>query len=147
MSLQPGESLTAHNFGIQIDGIGLEYLQSISGFNTTQDVIELKQNSANGQPVIRKMPGVRQAREVTLVYGVTESRAFIEWHKLSQNGNMGAARKNATIILYNTMMAPVKRYHLTNAWCSNIVPGDVRAGEANALVETATIVFEELIPE
>jgi phage tail-like protein len=147
MSLQPGESLTTHRFGIQIDGVGLEYLQSISGYKTTQDVIELKQNSASGKPVIKKMPGGQQAGEVTVVYGVTSSRAFYEWHKLSQNGNMGAARKNATIIFYDSMMTPVKRYHLTQAWCSNVTPGDVRAGEASALTETATIVYEDLVPE
>jgi phage tail-like protein len=60
---------------------------------------------------------------------------------------MTAARRNATIIFYDSNMIPVKRYHLTNAWCSNLVPGDVNAGEPGALTETATIVYEELVPE
>jgi len=41
----------------------------------------------------------------------------------------------------------VKRYHLRNAWCSKIDASTVKAGEAAALTESVTIVFEELVIE
>lgn len=51
MSLQPGDALTSHNFGLQIDGVMVEYLQEVSGLTMEQDVIEYQQVSADGKPV------------------------------------------------------------------------------------------------
>ena len=57
MSLQPGDALTSHNFGLQIDGVMVEYLAEVSGLSLEQDVIEYQQVSAQGKPVTKKMPG------------------------------------------------------------------------------------------
>lgn len=61
MSLQPGDALTTHNFGLQIDGIMVEYLQEVSSLSMEQDVIEYQQVSADGKPIIKKLPGVKKA--------------------------------------------------------------------------------------
>ena len=66
MSLQPGDSVVVHNFALQIDGVQVEYLSAISGLSNKQDVIQHVQNSMNGKPVIRKMPGISQGGEVTV---------------------------------------------------------------------------------
>lgn len=147
MSLQPGDSLTSHNFGLQIDGVMVEYLQEVSGLDMNQDVIEYQQVSANGRPVIKKLPGVKRAGEATVVRGMTQSAAFNEWINSSIRGDMGSARKNASIIVMDYMNNPVKRYHLRNAWCSKVSASTVKAGEAAALTETITITYEEMIME
>ena len=41
----------------------VEYLQEVNGLDMTQDVIEYQQVSANGQPVTKKLPGVKKAGE------------------------------------------------------------------------------------
>ncbi|GLF96826.1 phage tail protein [Streptomyces yaizuensis] len=144
MSLQPGDAIVAHNFGIQIDGVTIEFLQEVSSLSMTQDVIEYAQVSANGQPVIKKLPGARKAGECTVVRGVTPSEAFTQWITESMNGNMGSARKNATIIFMDLERQPLKRYNLGNAWCSNVEISSVKAGDSSVVTETVTITFEEL---
>lgn len=147
MSLQPGDTLTSHNFGLQIDGVMVEYLAEVSGLSIEQDVIKYQQNTPNGQNTPKVMPGVKKDGQCTVVRGMTQSASFNTWINESIAGNMGTARKNASIIMMDYMNNPVKRYHLRNAWCSKIDASTVKAGEASALTETVTIVFEELVIE
>ena len=79
MSLQPGDALAAHNFGLQIDGVTVEYLQEVGGLSLEQDVIEYQQVSANGRPVTKKMPGTKKAGEASVTRGMTQSKAFTDW--------------------------------------------------------------------
>jgi phage tail-like protein len=147
MSLQPGDALTSHNFGLQIDGVMVEYLAEVSGLSLEQDVIEYQQVSAQGKPVTKKLPGVKKAGTCTVVRGMTQSAAFNTWITESINGVMGSARKNATIMVMDYQNNPVKRYNMRNAWCSKVDASTLKAGEASALTETVTIVFEELVIE
>ena len=147
MSLQPGDALASHNFGLQIDGVMVEYLQEVNGLTMEQDVIEYQQVSANGKPTVKKMPGVKKAGQVSVVRGMTQSASFTQWINESVAGNMAMARKNASIIMMDYMNNPVKRYNLRNAWCSKVEASTVKAGDASALTESVTIVFEELVIE
>lgn len=147
MTFDGGDAVASHNFGLQIDGVMVEYLQSVAGLSQKQDVIEFKQNSAQGKPVTKKMPGVAQAGECTVVRGMTQSKAFNDWINSSLKGDMGSARKNASIILMDYQNTPVKRYNMRNAWCSGIDAGNPEAGGAAALTEQVTITFEELTIE
>lgn len=147
MSLQPGDSLTSHNFGLQIDGVMVEYLAEVSGLSMEQDVITYTQNTPNGQNHVKNLPGTKKNGSCTVVRGMTQSAAFTHWINQSIAGQMSTARKNATIIMMDYMNNPVKRYNLRNAWCSKIDASAVKAGEAAALTETVTIVFEELVIE
>ena len=93
------------------------------------------------------MPGVKKAGQVTVVRGMTQSASFTQWINESVAGNMAMARKNASIIMMDYMNSPVKRYNLRNAWCSKVEASTVKAGDASALTESVTIVFEELVIE
>ncbi|MEU3374804.1 phage tail protein [Streptomyces sp. NPDC006711] len=147
MSLQPGDALTTHNFGLQIDGIMIEYLQEVSSLSMEQEVIEYQQVSSEGKPIIKKLPGVKKAGECTVTRGATQSSSFSEWIKQSIDGDMGSARKNASIIMMDYQDNPVKRYHLRNAWCTKVEVSAVKAGDAAAMTEQVTITFEELVIE
>jgi phage tail-like protein len=147
MAFDSGDSVAAHNFGLQIDGVMIEYLQGVSGLSQKQDVIEFKQNSANGKPITRKLPGVAQAGECTVTRGMTQSKAFSDWINSSLKGDMGSARKNASIILMDFQNNPVRRYHLRNAWCSGVDISNPEAGGSSALTEQVSITFEELTIE
>ncbi|MFJ9345295.1 phage tail protein [Streptomyces sp. NPDC101237] len=147
MSLQPGDALTSHNFGLQIDGVMVEYLAEVSGMTMEQDVITYQQNTPDGKNHVRNLPGVKKNGTCTVVRGMTQSSSFTQWINESINGQMGTARKNASIIMMDFENNPVKRYNLRNAWCSKIDTSTVKAGEAAALTETVTITFEELVIE
>ena len=144
MSLQPGDALAALNFGLQIDGVTVEYLSEVSGLTYEQDVIEYQQVSAQGIPVTKKMPGAKKAGECTVTRGMTQSSAFTEWINSSMRGDMGSARKNASIIFQDYQGTESKRYNLTNAWCSRVEASGARAGDASPMTEAVTIVYEDL---
>ena len=57
---------------------------------------------------------------------------------------MSAARKNASLVMYDYEGKPVARYHLTNAWPSKIEIGALKAGASEVLIETVTIVAERI---
>lgn len=147
MSLSAGDALASHNFGLQIDGIMVEYLQSVDGLSQKQDVIEYKQNSAQGRPIIKKLPGIMQAGECTVTRGMVPSKSFTDWINQSRQGNMAMARKNLSIILMDFQNNPVKRYNMRNAWCSGVSTSSLEAGGSSALAEKVTITFEELVIE
>ncbi|NGO73754.1 phage tail protein [Streptomyces boncukensis] len=147
MSLQPGDALTSHNFGLQIDGIMVEYLAEVSGLTIEQDVITYTQNTADGNNTVKTLPGTKKSGTCTVVRGMTQSASFTEWINDSIAGHMATARKNASILMMDFEDNPVKRYNLRNAWCSKIDTSTVKAGEASALTETVTITFEELVVE
>ncbi|MEU6681051.1 MULTISPECIES: phage tail protein [Streptomyces] len=147
MSLMQGDSLTSHNFGLQIDGVMVEYLQEVSGLTLEQDIIVSQQNTAQGKIETAILPGVQKNGQCTVVRGMTQSSAFTQWINDSITGRMSTARKNASIIMMDYEDNPVKRYNLRNAWCSKIDASSLKAGEAAVLTETVTIVFEELVIE
>ena len=144
MSLQPGDSVVVHNFALQIDGVQVEYLSAISGLSNKQDVIQHVQNSMNGKPVIRKMPGISQGGEVTVTRGRTQSGAFTQWIQTSLQGDMANARKNVSIIAQDYEGSEVARYNLVNAWCCETAYSDMTAGQAQVYEDKVTITYEDL---
>jgi phage tail-like protein len=144
MSLSAGDSATVHNFAIQIDGVDVEYLSSISGLSNKQEVIQHVQNTSTGKPVIRKMPGISQGGEVTVTRGRNQSTAFTDWIKTSLAGDMANARKNVSIVVLNYENTELVRYNLVDAWCCETSYSDMTAGQAQVYEEKVTITYESM---
>jgi phage tail-like protein len=141
------DTSVGHSFGIDFDGIQIKAIQEVSGLKLEQDVIELKQNTPDGQYVIKKLPGRQKAGEVTLTRGLTDDNSFEKWIESSRFGKMSDARKNGSIIVFDYEGKPIKRYVLTNAWPKSLEIGSLKAGDTNVLTEKLTVVYEELKPE
>jgi phage tail-like protein len=109
-----------------------------------QDVIELKQNTADGKYVNKKLPGRPKAGEVTLTRGLTDDSSFEKWIKDSHFGKMGDARKGGAIIVYDYEGTALKRYKLTNCWPKSLEIGSLKAGDTSVLTEKLVIVHEGL---
>jgi T4-like virus tail tube protein gp19 len=92
--------VSAARFGISIDGVEIgvfEQLISEADLGT----------GAGGQAM-------------TLTGGRTRGMEMAAWHELVILGDVAAARKSATIVIYNASGSPVKTYHLENAWPSKV---------------------------
>lgn len=59
-------------------------------------------------------------------------------------GDLTAARKSASLVMYSSDGTPVARYYLQNAWPSKLEVGALRAGSSEVLMETVTLVCEHL---
>src|SRR5688500_5418651 len=101
MALPDLDTSVGHSFGLEIDGVVIKQISEVSGLKLEQDVIELKQNTADGKYVVKKLPGRYKAGEVTLTRGLTGDNSFEKWVKDSRFGKMGAARKGGAIIVYD----------------------------------------------
>ena len=77
--MNPGDSLTAHNFSIQIDGIACAWFSQISGLGKTVEVILHVQNNPQGAPKVSKSPGICKGGEVTLTRGSDSTEDFKNW--------------------------------------------------------------------
>jgi phage tail-like protein len=144
MPLPPDNSGHGATFGLQFDGITIKSITEVSGLKMEQDVIELKQNTADGKYMVSKQPGRWKAGECTLTRGLTEDTGFDKWIKDSQFGKMADVRKGGSIIVYDYEGAEIKRYNLTNAWPKSLEIGTFKAGDTSVLTEKLVLTYERL---
>jgi phage tail-like protein len=144
MPLPDLDSSVGHSFGLEFDGVVIKSITEVSGLKMEQDVVELKQNGADGKYMIKKLPGRWKAGEVTLSRGLTADQSFEKWVKDSQFGKMADARKGGAIIVFDYEGQAIKRYKLTNAWPKSLEIGSLKAGDTSVLTEKIVITYERL---
>ena len=116
MALPDLDSSVGHSFGLEMDGVVIKQINEVSGLKLEQDVIELKQNTADGKYVVKKLPGRPKAGEVTFTRGLTADQSFEKWLGGARFGKMSTARKNGAVIVYDFEGSAIKRYMMTIAW-------------------------------
>jgi phage tail-like protein len=144
MALPELDTSVGHSFGLEVDGVVIKQISEVSGLKMEQDVIELKQNTADGKYVIKKLPGRPKAGEITLTRGLTADNSFEKWIKDSHLGKMGDARKGGAIIVYDYEGNALKRYKLTNAWAKSLEIGSLKAGDTSVLTEKLVVTYEQM---
>jgi len=142
MALPDLDTSVGHSFGLEVDGIMIKQISEVSGLKMEQDVIELKQNTADGKYIIKKLPGRPKAGEVTLTRGLTGDTSFEKWVKDAHFGKMTDARKGGAIIVFDYEGVAIKRYKLTNAWPKSLEIGSLKAGDTSVLTEKIVITYE-----
>ncbi len=146
MALGDYDTLVGHSFGLEFDGVVISAITEISGLKIEQDVIELKENTPDGQYVIKKLPGRKKAGEVTLTRGLTDDRGFEEWIEQSCFGQMSDARRGGAIIVFDTEGNEMKRFDFVNGWPKSLEIGSLKAGDTNVLTEKLVVVYEDIAP-
>ena len=144
MPLPDFDSSVGHSFGLEVDGVMIKNIQEVSGLKFDQDVIELKQNTADGKYMIKQLPGRWKAGEVSLTRGLTGDKGFEKWINDSQLGKMGTSRKGGAVIVFDYEGSPLKRYKMTNLWPKTLEIGTLKAGDTSVLTEKLTITYERL---
>ncbi|RKN35806.1 phage tail protein [Streptomyces hoynatensis] len=144
MSLPDLDSSVGHSFGLEFDSVVIRQITEVSGLKMEQDVIELKQNTADGKYAIKKLPGRPRAGEVTVTRGLTEDNSFELWIKDSRFGQMANARRNGAVIVYDFEGNAIKRYKLINAWPKSLEISTLKAGDTSVLTEKLSITYESM---
>ncbi|MFC5803156.1 phage tail protein [Streptomyces formicae] len=144
-----GDVFTSYSFTADFGGLQVETLQSVSTPTMQIDVVEVRQVSATGEPILRKQPAVRpQGGEITVTRGMDKSKAFTDWINMTlEKKDIANARKHVTIVQYDADKKPVLRYHLNNAWASQLKGADLDASSTNPATEQVTITYEECTVE
>ena len=144
MALPEGDSSVGHSFGLELDGVEIKQIAEVSGLTIEQDVIELKETAPDGELVVRRLPGRPKPGEVTLTRGLTGDRGFEKWIKDSRSDRTGAARRNASIVIYDYEGTPITSYTLMNAWPRSLTIGALKAGDTSVLIEKLVVAYETL---
>ena len=88
--------------------------------------------------------GQQKWQNIVLKRGATSNLEMSAWHEAVLNGDIVAARKNASVQMYSPEGRPVARYNLTNAWPSKVEISGLKAGASEVLMETVTITAERM---
>jgi phage tail-like protein len=144
MALPDLDTSVGHSFGLEVDGITIKQISEVTGLKMEQDVIELKQNMADGKYVVKKLPGRMKAGEVVFTRGLTADNSFEKWVKDSRFGKMGSARKNGVVVVYDYEGSPIKRYKIMRCWPKALEIGTLKAGDTSVLTEKLTVTYEEM---
>lgn len=144
MALPDLDSSVGHSFGLEVDGVQIKGINEVSGLKVEQDVIEVKQNTADSKYVVKKLPGRPKAGEVTLTRGLTADNSFEKWVKDAHFGKGAAIPKGGAIIVYDAEGTPVKRYRLINAWPKSLETGSLTAGDTSVLAEKLVVAYEQM---
>ena len=137
------EAITASRFSITIDGYEIAAFSELQGITTQVDVVDFLQSS-DKEVMLTKLPGKRTPPTVILKRGKNNSMELWSWHEAVLAGDMAAARKSCSLVMYNTDGKPVARYHMENAWPAKIELGGLKAGASEVLMESVTVVCEHI---
>jgi len=136
------DAITAARFAIVIDGNEIASFGTLVGISSGAESTEYIQTSTTFP--VGKLPGRHKPPSVTLSRGFSTSLQLWSWHQAVLQGQSTAARKSVALIAYDSTGKPVAKYWLTQAWPSRILVTGKRAGAAEALTETVTLVCENI---
>jgi phage tail-like protein len=140
---QPNDAITAARFSITIDGYEIAAFSELQGITTEVEPVELMESTDN-EVILKKLPGKAKPATLVLKRGKNSSMELWAWHEAVLMGDIVAARKSCSLVMYATDGTPVARYHLEQAWPSKLEIGALKAGSSEVLMETVTIVSERI---
>src|SRR6185503_1315168 len=128
------DALTAARFSISIDGTEIASFSELQGIASSVDLIP----SDDDPPL-----GRGKSLTVVLRRPLNRDISMAAWHELVLLGDVAAARKSCSLVMFDAENRPVARYHLENAWPSKIEVGSLKAGTSGVvLMETVTMTCE-----
>ncbi len=136
------DSFLAPWFAIEFQGKIAGQFKECSGLGSENDVVEDKSATAKGKFVIKQLPGNLKWSPITLKKGVTDDMDMWKWRELVEQGKIGEARKNGSVILYSADGNEIARWNFVNAWPSKISGPSINAASNDVAVEELTIVHE-----
>jgi phage tail-like protein len=127
-------------FLVELDGIVQAGFSDVSGFGSDVEVIEYREggDAAN----VRKLPGKVSYPDITLKWGITDSRELYDWHRAAVNGAI--QRKNGSIILLDDAAQEKVRWNFFGAWPSKWDGADFSAKGNDVAIDTLTVSCERV---
>jgi phage tail-like protein len=126
------------NFLVEIDGITQAGFSDCSGFGASTDPTEYREG---GDPkTMRKLPGMTKYNNITLKWGLTDSKELYKWYEDVVKGKI--QRKNGSIIVLDLEGTEKVRWNFFEAWPTKFTHGDLSAKANDVAIETMEIAIE-----
>lgn len=127
-------------FLVEIDGVVQAGFSECSGFGSEIEVVEYREG---GEPIsVRKLPGKVSYPDISLKWGITDSRELYDWHFAAVGGAI--ERKNGSIILQNELGEERARWNFFEAWPTKWEGPSLNATGNEVAIETLTVACERL---
>jgi phage tail-like protein len=138
------DTLTTFSFHVELDGIDIGAFKEASGVDSETEIVEYKETTKDGKMIIRKLPGAMKWADITLKKKIDQKKDLWDWRKEVEQGDIDSARRNGSIVLYDSTSKEVARWNFMNGWPSKWKGADLNAGENAVAVEEITITHEGL---
>lgn len=126
-------------FLVQIDGLTHARFSDCSGFGSNADPIEYREG---GDEITRKLPGPAKYSNITLKWGLTDSRELYDWYKNITKGII--ERRSGSIITLDPEGNPTVQWDFFNAWPTKWDGPDFSAKGNDVAIETLELVCEKI---
>lgn len=136
--------MVTNTFALQLDEVTIATFRKCTGLTYKTDVIESKEVTAEGKMIIRKVPGATKWEPLTLERRVDDATALEEWRQQVLDGKIDEARRNGSIVQFDSTLTEVARWNFENGWPSDWKASDLDAGANAIATETVTIQHERL---
>jgi phage tail-like protein len=141
---QPGvfiDPYRAYNFKLTIQGVVEGHFTECIGLGVNVEVIRYREGGTN--EVVHCIPGPVEYGDVTLRYGLTQSRELWDWFMTAVHGKV--RRKNISILMLDSDgVAEVMRWDLFNAWPAAWRGAPLDALSREVAIESLTLVYDSL---
>lgn len=127
-------------FLVEIDGIVQAGFSDCSGFGSNIEVIEYREGGESA--TVRKLAGKVSYPDITLKWGLTDSRDLYDWHLKAIGGKI--ERKNGSIIQQDDLGAEKVRWNFFGAWPSKYDAPDYTAKGNDVAIDTLIVSCERL---
>lgn len=131
------------NFLVEIDGITQAGFMDCSGFGANTDPIEYREGNENpgkSPKTMRKLPGMTKYNNLTLKWGLTDSKELYEWYLKISKGEI--VRKNGSIVVLDLEGTEKVRWNFFNGWPTKWDGPDFTSKGNDVAVETLEIAHE-----
>jgi phage tail-like protein len=139
------DPLIGFNFRLEIEGKLAGYFTEANGIGSEHEIVEHKVVDDSGHEIVQKIPGRLKWENVTLKRGITDAMDIWDWRKLVEDGKMGDARTNCSIIMMDRNYEDVARWDFVNAWPSKVSGPSVKSDSNEFGVEEVTLVHEGMV--
>lgn len=128
------------SFLVEIDGITQAGFSDASGFGASTDPIEYREGGET--KTVRKLPGLTKYTNITLKWGLTDSRELYDWYRDVVNGKI--ERKSGSIILLDLEGNEKVRWNFFEAWPTKWDGPDFTAKGNDVAIETLELAHERV---
>ena len=128
------------SFLVEIDGITQAGFSDCSGFGASTDPIEYREGGET--KTVRKLPGLTKYTNITLKWGLTDSKELYNWYRDVVNGKI--ERKSGSIILLDLEGNEKVRWNFFEAWPTKWDGPDFTAKGNDVSIETLELAHERV---
>jgi phage tail-like protein len=142
MEMLEQDPLVSAWFGIEFQGQVIGAFRECTGLGSENEIVEYKASGPTGEYVIKKVPGRMKWNNITLKRGITSAMDMWTWRKMVEQGNVDGARRNGSIVMFNTQGMPMARWNFVNAWPSKLTGPTANANNNEVGIEELEITHE-----